>query len=119
MDAPKEYHEVIELEAIDDIVAGPNHPVAAAILLLFLERSKLIDKLRETYSFDVIAYGFMGYFPAIGVHFENSSCKPVGDMLIIDFNIFARQLSLSELLEGMATHKVAIAAICADIRKSN
>lgn len=111
------HNEVIELEALDFLVVSNNNSMVSAVLLLFIEKNAAINKFKNNYNFDVIAYGFQGYFPAIAVQYLTLSCKPIAEFVAAEFELFSNQVTLKELLEYMELQKEKILAINADIKE--
>lgn len=64
----KRYNEIVELEALDELVGWDNKFIIR-ILLLFTQKLNKESKIMEEYHFDVIPYGFQGYYPVIGVQY--------------------------------------------------
>jgi hypothetical protein len=81
-----EYNQVIEIEKIDELMYEDNYKMIIFILSLFIKEIENDSNFfKNDYEFEVIKYGFQGYYPAIGVKYLREE---------IDYNIISDKLDL-------------------------
>ncbi len=94
----KKYNEIIEIEYIDNVLKT-DLKFGTRILLLTTERINSIEEIKEKYKFDVISYGFHGYYPVIGVQYLNKTNVSIEDYVLKFFDELILNISIKDLIE--------------------
>jgi hypothetical protein len=82
----KKYNQIIELEYID-ILTATNTQISVAVLLSFVDHLNNDTTFKNKSMFEVIKYGFQGYYAVIGViNYNNENIEDsIVENKFIDF----------------------------------
>ena len=82
----KGYKHIVELEYLDDLILPSNNKLIIAILLQTVESLSTDPRYLGKFEFEVIKYGFQGYYPVIGVKSLSNFDEFNEDEIISYFN---------------------------------
>ncbi len=114
----KSYNEIIELEYLDSLMKDYNFNLIVAILLLLIEKLQ-IEACTNPYHFEVIPYGFQGYYPVIGVQHKTTNLPSIEGFVINFFNTSIPKITLKEFLEFNMINSSHIEDLLANISREN
>lgn len=116
------FNQIIELEYIDRLTAQKGGKVLViSSLFLLINHLNNLDEF-NAYRFDVIKYGFQGYYPVIGVKYlnENLDYYTISEELEnIVSNLFEQmiaRLSLKDFLDFTMENYTDIANIARELK---
>jgi hypothetical protein len=92
------YNQIVEIESLD-VLASDNSKLLAAILLCFCDEISSDNELKKDYSFNIIKYGFQGYYPVIGVRYNSEQCEDIHNLIEQKFLLFLQAKSIKEFVD--------------------
>jgi hypothetical protein len=115
----KEYDECIEIEFLDTFITElKQKELITSILLFIVDKLNSEESLHGNYVFEVISYGFMGYYPVIGVQYKDKSEK-VEEIVISLFKDYIEKFSLANFIDFSLKNTGLINSIIKEIENDN
>lgn len=114
----KGYNEVIEIEALNELITW-NNPLLISILLLLIEELNNSPHIVDKYSFSVIPYGFLGSYPAIGVQYAYKDLPKIEDFVVDEYKKLSQKLNIETLIAYIGAKNEIINELNKEIISSN
>lgn len=115
----KGYHEVIELEYLNDFLKGNGNEFIAAVLLFVADKLNHKKEFFNLYRFEVISFGFMGYYPAIGVIYLKEKLHDIADSVTNQFEEIIASHTLKEFDDFGKEYIIMLERIVKQVKKDN
>ena len=112
------YKEIVELEILDDLIEWDNK-LLIGVLLSFIDELNRQTDLLVDYRFEVIAYGFQGYYPVIAVEHLSNDLNNIENQLVNQFRQYIKSKSLEQFITFVNFNRDYITKIVSDIDISN
>lgn len=101
----KAFDEIIEIEFLDRLITEMDSELMTAILLALADELNSTVHFQGKYEFDMIPYGFQGYYPVIAVGYLVNTSGSVESEVLSTFNKMIEERSLREFIEGCNKNK--------------
>ncbi|RRJ90615.1 hypothetical protein EG240_07915 [Paenimyroides tangerinum] len=92
------YNEIIELDIFDDLIEDKNINIVICTQLIFCDYLNNQHDLNSNYKFEVIKYGFQGYYTVVGIKYLTDSATTIEDTVIEKFNFLMNNLKIYDLI---------------------
>ena len=112
------FDEIIELEELDGLISW-NNKLVIGLQLVLIQELKTYKNFNEYYRFEVISFGFQGYYPVIGVVYLRDSVKPIEQFVHYYFSNLIQTKSISEIVPVIIQNKGIIKQVLDDIDGDN
>lgn len=100
----KRYQQVLEWEAIDELTSNSSE-LSIAILLYLADNLNQRIEFSDMYRFEVISFGWLGFYPAIGVQYTHATAISLDeDYMFEQFNEILSATSLLVFTEYSQNH---------------
>lgn len=113
----KGYNEIIELDSLDEFIQW-NNTLVIIILLMLVKSFNSDEKLLKSYRFNVISYGFQGYYPVIGVEYLEDNLTSIEELVLMKYKTLVKTTTLDNLLDFSISNKDSIQKIINEITNS-
>lgn len=113
------YSECIEFEKLDPLINSNSSELVTAVLLFFVNVLNTDKELNHNYQFNVISYGFAGYYPVIGVEYKHENARPIEKSVIDRFEDLGEKISMNELLHFWSINSKQILELIKEISEDN
>lgn len=119
MENIKGYPQVIEWEYIDSITTS-NSEISVALVFFITDILNNDDRFSNAYKFEVIPYGYIGFYAATGVEFINGNETEIDDDYIqSDYFQHIKNIKMGDFIDYSIKNRERIRAFFKMVDKSN
>lgn len=112
------YQEVVEIEDLNGLLNNYGSEFVITLLCYLTNRLNSNLELSSLYRFEVISYGFLGYYPAIGVVYLTDKSIVV-EQTVQQFFKETGLLSIQSLIHFAKENQDLIKSLIDEIKKDN